>query len=154
MLQKRSVPRRARERLHRSCGDTGLELLFRRVVLAERLPAPRIGVRATGVAAGDVLERAHALVHVDEIEKDLQQVLIVVVAVPAPGLGAGIQMERSVMRYATTRLRARVESARDALFSKQPEESIFVLTGFDAEGLGLRLVQRRGQVSGKRLGRT
>ena len=83
MLQKRSVPAGPVNVCTAAAGTRALELLLRRVVLAERLPAPCVRVRAAGLAAGDVLERAHVLVDVDEVEEDLQQVLVVVVAVPA-----------------------------------------------------------------------
>ena len=76
-------PLRAVNAVIEEAGIERLELLLGRVVLAERLPRPGVRVRPAGLASGHVLERPHALVDVHEVEEDLQQVLVVVVAVPA-----------------------------------------------------------------------
>src|SRR5580765_8735852 len=70
------------ERLDRLGRDALRQLVLWGIALAERAPGPCVRVGAASGAAGDVLERARSLVDVDEIEKRLQQLAVVVVAVP------------------------------------------------------------------------
>ena len=109
VLQKRSVPFGARERRDR-----------RRPGCAPRAPPPagssrRAAATATrraygppGALPGDVLERARVLVDVDEVEERLQQVLVVVVAVPA--LRGDARRPRPAAAPSTRRRRTRAST--------------------------------------------
>jgi Methyltransferase FkbM domain len=64
---------RADEPAHRRLRHAALEIALRRVVVAERLPRPRVGVRSAGLAAGDdALVSQHRLETVDFVKIDVE----------------------------------------------------------------------------------
>ena len=84
VLQKMSVPFGA-VKLTASVGDIRSELVVGRIVVAERAPRPEVVKLAAGCGSRDIFERAGVLVDVDEVEKRLQQVAVVEIAMPALG---------------------------------------------------------------------